>query len=178
MTSLAGGVSLYADGINLFSSNISVLPSALDQLIEGQSQLSSAWNSYGGAVSEIHDGTDKLYTETQTLPDNINKIIDGNLKIRDGIQKLKEEGISEIRDMVIENINKVKSGISLTDEINTAYKNYKSFMDNDKNQNSQVQFIIQTEEIKIMEAAVENNVEEIKSEGFLDRLIKLFKNNQ
>lgn len=175
LSSLAGGITQYGNGVSQLSSSMAALPSGLDQLIEGYDQLISGWSRYSGGVSEIHEGTDKLYTETQTLPDDIGKIIDGNIKIRNGIKKLKNEGISEIRSKIIENIDKVKSGTALTDEINSLYKNYNSFMDNDNNLNSQVQFIMQTDEIKQEKTGNNNLQEEIKEESFWDRFINLFK---
>jgi len=175
INSLAGGVTGYKNGVEQFFSNISILPSALSQLAEGQSQLYSAWNQYSSAVSDIHEGTNQLYSKTQTLPDGIGKIIDGNSEIKNGIKKLKDDGISEIRNKIIENIDKVKSGIALSDELKSLYKNYDSFMNNNENSNSQVQFIMQTDEIKSEKIATTNIQDETKKESFWDYFIKLFK---
>jgi len=177
INSLAGGVTEYQNGVDQFSSNIAILPTALNQLAEGQSQLYSAWNRYSSAVSDIHDGTNQLYTETQTLPDNIDKIINGNLKIKDGIKELKEKGISEIRNKIIENINKIKSGIALNDELGLLYENYDSFMDNNKNLNSQVQFIMKTPEVKSKKITTIKIENETKDENFWDYFKKLFVKN-
>ncbi len=175
LNSLAGGVTEYKNGVDQFSSSIAILPTALNQLTEGQSQLYSAWNQYSSAVSDIHDGTNRLYTETQALPDNIDKIIDGNLKIKDGIKELKDEGVSEIRNKIIENINKIKSGIALSNELSLLYENYDSFMNNNKNLNSQVQFIMKTPEVKSKKVATVKIENETKNENFWDYFIKLFK---
>ncbi len=174
MGSLAAGVSEYGGGMEQFSSNIILMIQGFDLLASGQSQLYSAWEQYGGAVSELFEGTNQLYSEVNSLPEDIAMIADGNLKIKDGIQELKDEGIDEIRREVIENIDNINEGIAIEDELKKLSDDYDSFMDAD-NTSSQVQFVMQTDEIKKEEAQTNDSQEEVKQETFWQRFLNLFR---
>ena len=60
-------------------------------------------------------------------------------------------------------------------ELSLLYENYDSFMNNNKNLNSQVQFIMKTPEVKSKKVATVKIENETKNENFWDYFIKLFK---
>jgi putative membrane protein len=171
---LSAGVNDYKGGMEQFSSNLILMIQSFELLAGGQSRLFSAWEQYGGAVGELFEGTNKLYAEISSMPEDVGKLADGSSKIKEGIQKLKEEGIDEIKSQVIENIDKVNEGIVIEKEINKLSDDYNSFMDTG-NTNSQVQFIMQTDAIKTEKIAVSDKQEEIEKETFWQRFLNLFR---
>lgn len=175
LKNLAGGVGEYKGGMEQFSTNMSAMAQGFDQLASGHNQLASAWNQYGDAISKLFEGTNELYNEIHFMPDDIAKITDGNLKIKDGIKELKEDGIIEIHEQVIENIDKVNEGIAIKEELKKLSDNYSSFMDS-RNTTSRVQFIMQTDEIKMAETVSEKIVDTAENETLWQRFLKLFKN--
>ena len=143
-------------GLNQLTDGISFLPDGINQLYDGQKKLSDGWNDYSDGLSELYDGTQQLYDETKDFPNDINKLVDGVVEIRDGTSKLTDDGIVEIKNGVIESINDLRKAKALENKTNNLAKNYNSFMNNELNKNSSVQFIIQTHEINIEEIEPEN----------------------
>lgn len=172
--SLSAGVNDYKGGMEQFSSNIILMIQSFELLAGGQSQLYSAWEQYSDAVDRLFEGTSKLYTEISSMPEDVGRLADGSSKIKEGIQKLKEEGIDEIKSQVIENIDKVNEGIVIEKELSKLSDNYNSFMDTG-NTNSQVQFIMQTDAIKTEKITVSDKQEEVEKETFWQRFLNLFR---
>ena len=81
-----------------------------------------------------------------------------------------------MKDGIIEGVDDIKFGKAMEDEITELAQNYTSFMDSDKNINSSVQFIMQTEEIKIHEAKILDELESSDNKTtFWQKFVNLFK---
>ncbi|GAI03984.1 unnamed protein product [marine sediment metagenome] len=105
----------------------------------------------------------------------IDELIDEVKELRDGVEELTNDGITVMKDGIIEGIDDIKFGKVMEDKITKLAQNYTSFMDSDKNTNSSVQFIMQTEEIKTIEpikTTIEEPAEEMR---FFQRFLALFK---
>jgi putative membrane protein len=178
MDKLSNGYDSFGDGINQLTEGVAGLPDGIDQLYNGQNQLSDGWNKYSDAIAELYNGTQQLYDETRNFPEDINKLIDGIKKIRNGTNDLTNNGIVEMKNGVVENINDLKQGEALENKINELAKNYYSFMDNDRNKNSSVQFIMQTQEIKMINSVLginEDNSGNNQNPSLWQRIINFFK---
>ncbi len=175
---LSGQYSSLAGGLNQLAEGVAGLPDGIGQLYDGQKQLSDGWNEYSDAILELYNGTQQLYDETKNFPNDIGKLIDGIKEIKNGINKLTNEGIIEIKDGIIDNINDVRKSEALENKIDELSKNYKSFMDNDRNINSSVQFIMQTEKIKTENSVLglnEDNPGNIRSQSLWQKIINFFR---
>jgi len=117
-----------------------------------------------------------IVTETKTLPEDIDVLVDGVRELRDGVEEFTDDGVTVLKDEIIEGVDDIKFGKAMEDEITKLAQNYTSFMDNDKNINSSVQFIMQTEEIKIHEAKILDELENLDNKTtFWQKLVNLFK---
>lgn len=178
LTTLSNQYSLFAGGLNQLAEGVIGLPDGIGQLYDGQKQLSDGWSEYSDAISKLYDGTQQLYDETKDFPDDISKLTDGIKEIKDGIDKLTNDGIIEIKNGIVDNINDLRKSEALENKIDELSKNYKSFMDNDHNTNSAVQFIMQTEKIKSVNSVLginEENSDNTRSQSLWQKIIDFFR---
>jgi putative membrane protein len=185
ISGLSGGLSMlsneyssFSGGLNKLAEGVVSLPAGIGQLSDGQGQLYDGWEKYSDAISKLYDGTQQLYDETKDFPNDVSKLIDGIKKIKDGTGELTNEGIVELKDGVVDNINDLSKSEALENKTDELTKNYKSFMDNDRNLNSSVQFIMQTQEIGTETAAtdiVKENPASVKNQSFRQKITDFFR---
>jgi len=113
---LSNGFSQYSSGISQLASGTSELPDGIGLLLDGQKQLYEGWKDYSAGISELyHEGTQKLYDETKTLPEDIDVLVDGVRELRDGIEEFTDEGITVMKDGIIEGVDDIKFGKAMED---------------------------------------------------------------
>ncbi len=178
LDALADNFLAFSQGVSEMTSEIDKLPDGISQLYEGQKKLYSGWREYADGISELYNGTQKLYDGTKNMPKDISKLYEGLTDFREGLAELKNEGITEIKEEVIKNYDDVKFGIALTDRTKQLAENYRSFMNNQKNIYSSVQFVLQTKGIKVEEAETEPVIEEKVESNFWQKLINLFRKKE
>lgn len=160
------GITQMKESIDKAKPNIEMLPYAISQMDKSFKALSDGINKYFGGVNELSKGLKLMHENTKQLPQNIKKLLNGQVQLRDGITSL-GSGITKINSELDENIN-----ISL---LSNKENSYKSFVNNDKNKNSTVQFIMRTPPIeRPVEKKVYTKAPEVK-QSFIDRLLALFK---
>lgn len=140
---------------------------AITQLYGYTSELNSG-------LGEIHQGTQRLARETPALSSGMKELAKGQGQLADGLFKA-EDGISTMKKESGDQFNELMRGQAVTDELENLADDYKSFMDNTKNSNSQVQFLMRTEGIEITEPAAEPAPEPTKNTPW--QLIKNFFKN-
>ena len=140
---------------------------AITQLYGYTSELNSG-------LGEIHQGTQRLARETPALSSGMKELAKGQGQLADGLFKA-EDGISTMKKESGGQFNELMRGQAVTDELENLADDYKSFMDNTKNSNSQVQFLMRTEGIEITEPAAEPAPEPTKNTPW--QLIKNFFKN-
>jgi putative membrane protein len=176
LSGLSGNFSLYSIGIGEIASGTSALPEGLGKLADGMRSLYNGWEEYSNGISELNKGTNEFYNETVNFPEDVNELLDGIEKIRDAIKELTEKGIIKIEDGVIEGIDNIEFSEALEKKLDELAQSYNSFIDNDNNLDSEVQFIMQTEEIKIDRSSVsEELIEEEVNLTFFQKILSWFK---
>jgi len=176
LNELSSNFSAYSSGVNEIASRTGAMPTGVGQLADGMRGLYNGWREYSDGISKLYDGTQQFYDETTGFPVDINKLLDGIEEIRDGIKKLVDEGIIEIEDGVIKSIDDIKYGQAMEEEVNKLAEDYNSFVDNDKNLNSEVQFVMQTEEIKIQKSVIVKAPQETDdSKTFFQKIVSWFR---
>ena len=178
LNGLSGNFSAYSSGINEIASGTSALPGGVGQLADGMKEFYGGWHEYSKGISELHDGVQELYNQTASFPEDVSKFVSGIVEIRDAIKELVNEGIIEMEDGVIEGIDNIKFGKALEEELDELAEDYNSFIDNDKNLNSEVQFVMQTEEIKINQSPISDELVEADDNDnltFFQKILNWFK---
>ncbi|MDF2519466.1 MAG: hypothetical protein K0R84_94 [Clostridia bacterium] len=160
------GIGEAAGGMKEMQKGVSALPSALEQLVTGFEKLQQGLSKYFGGVIEAGKGLGLIKENTKALPRSVDKLVDGQRQLKDGILSL-DKGIAEMSQGVSKGI-----GASL---LGSGESSYKSFVDNERNKNSTVQFVMRTPSIDRPKTAEKEIDVEPESKGFFDRLLGLFK---
>ena len=168
--------------INTALSNASEASSQVEELKDQLDDFDEFYMGvldYTDAVTDAKDGSEELDENMQTLLDNVIKLKDSAIEFRDkalefldGMFDLKdgtEEFLDKISDMKGELHDRVSEMI---DEIKGTGI-LKSFVSKKNTSVDSVQFVIKTQAIEIEEPEVVET--ETEPQGFLERLIALFK---
>ncbi|MFA5014712.1 MAG: hypothetical protein WC549_04125 [Actinomycetota bacterium] len=173
---MSGNFSLYSSGVDKIASGTSALPEGVGKLTDGMRSLYNGWKEYSDGISKLNEGTNEFYNETVNFPEDINKLLDGIEKIRDVVKELTEKGIIKIEDGVIESIDNIEFSEALEKKLDELAESYNSFIDNNKNLDSEVQFVMQTEEIKIDRSSTsEEPVKADENLTFFQKILSWFK---
>jgi X-X-X-Leu-X-X-Gly heptad repeat protein len=142
--------------------NVPSLPSLPSQENDPLALLTDAVNMLNSGLGEIHQGTQRLAQETPSLSSGMKELAKGQGQLADGLLKA-ADGISTTKKESGGQFNELKRGQAVTDKLEILADDYKSFMDNTNNSNSQVQFLLRTEGIEITEPAAESAPEPTKN---------------
>jgi len=176
LNNLSNNFSVYSSGIDEIASGTSSLPEGIGQLADGMRSLYNGWREYSDGISELYNGTQEFYNETVNLPADTGELINGIKEIRNAIEELADKGIIEMEDGVAEGIDSIKFSKALEEKLGELAEGYNSFIDNDKNLNSEVQFIMQTEKIKTEESlTAERHAEPDSDLTFFQKILSWFK---
>lgn len=162
------GLSTASENIKQFSGSASRLPETLQMMYKSFGELKYGTDQLFGGYGEVNKALGALKDNTETLPREIDKLISGQNDIKGGIHDLNNAGIKKMRYELKENIDNSILGKS-ENEL------YTSYVDNENNKNSTVQFVMRTSGIPKLE---EKKVEQVKVEekkNFLQRILDLFR---
>lgn len=178
---LEGGMGKLYLGLGEYNKSFTQLQAGMKEIAEKSKQLPGYLAGMNRNYGTLKDGTNKLfggYGEINralgeisrnliTIPDRIQMLINGQKDIKTGISRLNSEGIKRIGASVEDSLGELMAG---TDD----EASYTSFMDNERNKNSSVQFVMQTPGVEISE---NKKVEAVKEEnkGFFERFLDLFR---
>ena len=145
----------------------SPLPGEIDNMLQGHTQLTNGLEPLFQGISAIDNGLNEISTKTQAFPSEVQKLTDGQSEISKGLEKLNDEGFKKIKSSMDELLDLQDS---------TDSKEYSSFVDNENNKDSTVQFIMKTPSIKLDEKMKNNNIETpIIKKNFIQRFLDLFR---
>lgn len=168
-------VNALADGGKELDTGVKSLHNGLDALKEGMdTQFLSGVEQLNQSAAQASSGTKsllegmKIYEKNQnTLKTGFKKYVDSAAGISDGIARLEEELAKALDD--------IRSGTVQTDRMKALAEGYRSFMDNEKNTVSHVQFIMRTPEVKAADQPVASApAQPGKKESFWKKLLGLF----
>lgn len=176
------GVNEFKEGYKAFNKGLGDASSGMKETALKSSQLPEALQKMYSSFASINEGSSKLFKgvgdiniglgamnkQTDALPQQVGTLITGEQQIKDGINKLGNEGIKKARVSLEDNINKSFLG---QNKENT----YSSFVNNDKNKNSTVQFILRTPEIRKPEDKKSSTSVVDDKKNIWQRFLDLFK---
>lgn len=166
----------FAESVAALRASSSALNTSCVELLEGADGLRYGFSKIKSAIGDLADGTDDLADGAEKASDGIpdllkaiDDMIEGVTDLRDGVDKLKTDGLTQMKDSL--------DGLDgylqkLADEANA----YGSFMDTRNNAYSTVQFVLKTNGIE----AGEQKKDEPKPAptdapvGFADKFVDLF----
>ncbi len=188
---LQGGLAGLSAGIPELTAGLNELPSAIKQIAENTTKLTA------GTV-ELHDGSKKLalssndlYRGVAAYLDGVDELSGGINKLNDGIQEMDRE-VGRLKDMNMvdtegkslddleyslqDAIEELRLGKSTTDQMKILAERYVSFMDNQHNKDSSVQFIMKTKTIENKQLTTPTKGDIAKpKKSFWQKLKELFK---
>ena len=154
------GLKLYAGGVTQMCEGIFELDENIDELYDGVRDLADG-------TSELHDGVEELVDGTKELADGVAELADGVNELADGTGELREETATLDRD-ILDGIKKE------FDKMMGKGKKILSFVSGKNGEVSTVQFVMQTEGIKIDDSGTQPDWT-LPQLSFWDRLVALFK---
>ncbi|MDF2671977.1 MAG: hypothetical protein K0R09_242 [Clostridiales bacterium] len=153
-------------GMKEISEKSKQFPTYLGMLSKNYGVLKAGTNSLFKGYGDINSALGEISKNVSTLPTNTQKLVDGRTAIKTGINKL-NKGIKKVRISISDNLGELIGGAD-------GKSSYTSFMDNERNKNSSVQFVMQTPSVEMEEVKKVEVVQE-KKKSFFDRLMGLFK---
>jgi putative membrane protein len=146
---------------------------------EGQTTFHSYLQQYVQGVSWMNQALGELGQNIKGMPSGIEKLWDAQNKLGEGIDKLNGTGILEMEKELEEAVDEINFMKAKKDKIEELAQNYRSFIDNENNLSSQVQFVMQTEKVAKQEiesgADVKTQPEATGKKTFWQRVLELFK---
>lgn len=109
--------------------------------LESMKELLEEYDDLEGVFSEAENTFEQL----AMLPDALNQLADGQKALRDGLGEINERGIKGMKEGLIDGINENRFGSAKIELMRSLAEDYRSHADNQNNEESSVQFIIQTE---------------------------------
>ncbi|MGN1472492.1 MAG: hypothetical protein ACI4WZ_00310 [Eubacteriales bacterium] len=191
---LYDGASEINDGVSALADGIAEFESESLKLSDGAAELAGGAKSLCDGTVELKDGSAKLVDGANDLKDGANELYDGTIELKDGTAELLD-GVNELKDGVNElydGVTELKDGTAemrsetdgmddeISDKIDEMIESITggsfevvSFV-SEKNTNVEtVQFVIQTESVKIDE--VETVAPPVKEElTFWQKILRLF----
>lgn len=146
--------------------------------------VSAELDSFADYYKQIDDKISEakgMLTDLSRLPEALKELTYGQTRLTEGLKELRENGIMAMEKGLIEGVNEAKYGAAKLELMEKLADDYRSYADNEHNRYSEVQFIMQTEEIVIPaeEDLIEQEEIALESEDLLvielwNRLIQLF----
>ena len=119
-------------------------PAEMEELIAYLESMKDLLEEYDD-LDKYFSKAGETFQQLAMLPDALNQLADGQKMIRDGLGEINERGIGEMKKGLIDGINESRFGSAKIDLMRSLAEEYRSHADNENNQESSVQFILQTE---------------------------------
>lgn len=172
--SMTGNLSVLAEGINQLVEKYGELDSGINNYTDGVAQIVAGYSQVMGGVSSLAEGSKELISGSNELYSGTVELYDGVVSLCDGAQEM-AEGTGEFRTETADMDEQIDKEIdTLLESIGGSMDAPVSFV-SEKNTNVEsVQFVIQTDAIKVDESETVS-VEEAEQLSFWEKLLNLFK---
>jgi len=169
------GIQAINDSIASLASGAKATLDGMEEYQKGQTAYRQGLVKYVEGVGDVADGLDALsgnLTRLFTGMDSLVKVLE---KMDEGLSAMDSQGLSEMEEGIIQAIDDMRFAKALKRRMEELADGYRSFMDNERNKNSSVQFIMRTREIAYEEEAKEaQDVQDIQPKMNLwERLLDL-----
>jgi putative membrane protein len=151
------------------------LASGLDEYEKGQTDFMKGLKNYTGGVKQTAEGMKALNENSGTMLAGLNDLFEAQEQITGKMDKMDVDGISEMEKGLIEALDEIRFGEAKKDRMKNLAESYRSFMDNENNKNSSIQFIMQTKKVAIPETGRTAVQKESAQKNFWQKLLSLFK---
>ena len=147
--SLSAGTKKLKDSSDKLVSGIKILKDGAvlmdDKIGDASPKIKSGIQQLRDGAKTLKDGSTKIDEGVATLDDGATKLDSGSNDIKEGVDTINEKGISQITDIVGDNVPKALEEIE--DILNNG-RNYDNFSGITKGMSGEVKFIYKTQEIK------------------------------
>src|SRR5690625_2645300 len=149
------GIGQLKDGVSSLASNYETFHSGLVEYTNGVGELASAYHELDNGIQDLSSGTNEL-------ADGVGELHKGTNELERATSNLPEEMTEEIDKMI--------------DEYDKSEFDPISFVAPDKNEEIfSVQFVLQTESLKVEEPETEDDEQEEEEKGFWEKFLDLFR---
>ncbi len=157
------------------AANAQILADALNEYENGQKEFGSGLAQCAAGAGRLVEGIDVLDNSSRILFDGLNEFGSATLQMHDGLDKMQSQGIRTINDSLAAAADQMRKGRIIESRMKELAEGYRSFMDNERNISSSVQFLMKTDRIEYKEEPPDRQtVQKDRKGGFFERLLKLF----
>ena len=135
------GVDQAADGAASLLEGSQTLSNGISQLYDGSVTLTDGILSLKQGIDTLDSGVDELNEKVQALPDGVEQLKDGTMQLSEGIQKIYDEGISKILDLVDTDLEGLIDRFKAVKDLSEEYNNFSGISDD---MDGSVKFIFKT----------------------------------
>lgn len=138
-------------GIQYINHSMSELTSGAESAVDGMERYQKGQMAYRQGLVEYIEGIGGLNEGLNALKSNLTGVFTGMdslvkafERMNEGLSTMDSQGLSEMEEGIIEAIDDMRFAKALKQRMEELANGYRSFMDNEKNRNSSVQFIMRT----------------------------------
>lgn len=131
-------------GVIDYTNGVSSASVGANKLLDGAAELKNGTAQLRVGTATLYDGILQLKNGSPALVDGVSKLKDGAMQLSGGLQKLNNEGIGKISDLVNGNVKGLVTRIKATADVSNNYRNFSGISDG---MDGQVKFIYRTDEI-------------------------------
>lgn len=160
----------FIPGLGQLADSMTAMAAGYSSILDGLNEYEKGQNAYRSALVEYFNGVEMVSRGLQELDANLGRLYSG-------LEEMNTAGISGIREGIIQAVEGMRFASAIETKMEELVDGYRSFMDNEKNRNSAVQFIMKTQGIKaptLEEPPTDTGTAQEK--GFWQRLLELFTN--
>jgi putative membrane protein len=170
------GMEGLADGISEAVSGFDVLIEGMSRYKKGQAAYKQGLVDYIEGVQKIADGLEELKRHSGNMLSGLEELVKALDNLGKGIADISEKGFPELQDGIVKAIDDMRFAEALLDKMEELVRDYRSFMDNQKNRNSSVQFIMKTDGIVLRDVEEKTDAQDTgeSKANWWKRLLKLF----
>ncbi len=168
---ISDGIDRFQEGLDGLAEGAREFAEAIDEeLLPGIGEIAEGTATLAAGAGELHEGARefaaggrKLYRGTAAYTEGVGELAAGLDELHEGILEMDREvgrlknislvdgegqGLDDMEDSLREAIEDLRLGRSTADQMEILAAHYGSFMDNEHNKNSSVQFIMKTRAIE------------------------------
>lgn len=157
------------------AANAKILADALNEYRDGQNEFGSGLVECAAGAGRLAEGINVLDNSSRILFDGLDELGSAALQMHEGLAKMQSQGISVMNNSLAAAVEQMRKGRAVESKMKELAEDYHSFMDNERNINSSVQFLLKTDRIEYNEEPPDmQTVQKDGKGGFFERLLKLF----
>ncbi len=172
---IAPGMANLSSSLSELGSGLQAMYGAMEELEAGQKKLKEGLYSYRDGTLKLSSAMKTLTEKAGDMKKGLSEFSRGQKMIADALGTIESDAILKMEEELSKAVDEIRFGKAQMDRMKSLAQGYRSFMDNGRNKNSKVQFILKTKEVKVEKPAeTGSTAAKTEKKSFWDKLLSLF----